>query len=675
MNQTQVIFGSTHSPPIGIMPDEMEETYQNYYRPLLKALYAHPQIHLVLFFSGNLLKWLEKHHGEFFDVLVEMVKRRQLEILGGGYYAPMLNLISKQDSIGQIELLTTYLRRNFGRRPRGCWITEQIWEPFMPSTLKSAGMDYVFLNEYHFWKAGFEERDFYTPCITEDQGKTVMVFPMVHDVYQNFWQMTPDEIRKKITDVKSGRDDQVISLIHTMHHNEKDATDIETHLENILSCLDELLAAKKIDTILPSRYLRKNQRFSRGYFPATSFDEMQAYGSSDDFGNYLHRKGTLTSGMGRTGYYYGNLFRQNLSRYNEVNLMYAKMQFVQSLTTQIRGDIYRRKAAREELWRGQSNAPFWHGERGGVYENNYRKEIYAALIRSEKLTREQGIFAPSILSLDFDMDGLDEFLYQGNQINAYIHSMGGILFELDFLPSPWNYLDTMGRYPEVYHGSGQEAQGYDAYPRKSFVDHFLQPDVTIEHFTRMIWEGGCDFANTRYDIKGTTGAMKKKLEIPLFAEGILRQNAQRVSLEKTYSFSRRTIQVQYCITNTNESELHTIFSPEINLSFVSNNVKHLRFYSSSQKNKKVETDLSALELESISQVIFEDQFNKVRIEVLFSPDTNCWSLPLNTEHLNRNHWQETYQASTLLPRWTLHLGPGEEHHCTVNISMKSIRRN
>ena len=673
----QMIFGSVYSPPIGVTASKIEGLYQNYYRILLKTLYAHPQINLVLFFSGALLNWIEKYHSEFFDVATEMVKRRQLEIIGGGYYAPMFNLISKQDCIGQIELLTTYLRKNWGYRPRGCWIAGQIWEPSMPSVLRSADMNYVFLNEYHFWKAGFEERDFFTPCITEDQGKTIVAFPFSHDVYQNFWHMTPDDIQEKIEQMDDGREDQIISLIHRMPQVEAelDAEGIKKHLEQVLNRFDKLSSNKTIKIFHPTDYLRKLQKRARGYFPATSFDEMQAYGSIHALEEYLHRKGMVTTGVGRTGYYFGNLFRQNIVRYMEVNFLYAKMQFVQSLTLQIRGDKYRRQSAREELWHGQSNTPFWHGEMGGVYINEYRKEVYAALIRAEKYTREVGIFAPSILVTDFDMDGLNEYLYQGNQINAYLHSLGGILFELDYLPSPWNYLDTMGRYPEVYHDAERAGQGYDNYPRRAFIDHFFTPELTLSEFNQMLFEDDGGLATQPYLLESTGAAIKKKLELRFSVEGVLPNEGRgcRIRLEKTYSFDRRSVKVAYRVINVDEIDLHTVFTPEINMSFVSNTVKHLRVYAIIHKQKKVEIGPSARETEEVEGILFEDLFNKVKIEVNIFPATVCWSLPLETEHLDRDHWRQIYQASSILPRWLLKLKPHEFYDCTIAIHLAPIK--
>ncbi len=679
MKQTNIIFGSVHAAPIGLIKDEMENLYQSYYRPLLKVMYAHPAVKFVAYFSGSLLEWIEENHSEFIDVMVEMAKRRQLEMLGGGYYAPVFSLIPKQDRIGQIEQLTTYLRRNFGRRPRGCWVTEQIWEPVLPSSFKAAGMDYLFLDEYHFWKAGFEERDFFTPCITEDQGKTMLVFPASHEVRQNFWNMSPDEIIRLIDQVPDEREDQVISLLHEVHHDAEDGTldpsSVEDHLERLMNRLESMIADGRIETLLPSRYLRKPRARSRGYFPATSFDEMQAYGSISALERYLRRKGTITSGVGRTGYYYGSIFRQNLGRYWEVNLMYSKMQYVQSLTSQIRGDKYRKLAAREELWHGQSHLPFWHGERGGVYFNNYRKELYSALIRSENLTRERGIFAASISSFDFDMDGIDEYLFQGNQMNAYIHSQGGILFELDYLPAPWNYLDNMGRYPEVYHGPVQESRGYDNYPRRGFVDHFLSPQVTIDQFQSMSFEDSSKFPELPYEIEGGGGNVLKKLELPLSATGDVQidHEPHPVKISKTYRFdNRKSFSVAYVIENQGQKSLRCNFTPEMNFSFISNDVQYLRLYNRLNKSKKVEIGPSALEIEESQGFILEDLFNKTRIELEFSSGCPCWSIPQITEHLDRERWREIYQASCFLPLIALDLEPGAAQEFVVSVKFSSL---
>jgi alpha-mannosidase len=56
-----------------------------------------------LHYSGVLLEWLEERHPEFFDQLRELCGRGQVELLGGGYYEPIL-LSIPIETISQSEL-------------------------------------------------------------------------------------------------------------------------------------------------------------------------------------------------------------------------------------------------------------------------------------------------------------------------------------------------------------------------------------------------------------------------------------------------------------------------------------------------------------------------------------------------------------------------------------------
>ncbi len=179
----------------------------------------------------------------------------------------------------------------------------------------------------------------------------------------------------------------------------------------------------------------------------------------------------------------GGHFRDFLSRYPEAWLLYAKMMNTHVLVNQVRGDKYKKKAAQNELWKGQCHHAYWHGGTGGIYENELRKATYRSLIEAEKITRATEIFAPSIIGVDFDMDNVIEYLYQGSELNAYIHSRGGALFELDFLPASWNYLDTMVDHECSPDGEAGTTGGPSSvYPRKAFIDHFCTSDCSIADF-------------------------------------------------------------------------------------------------------------------------------------------------------------------------------------------------
>jgi alpha-amylase len=129
-NGTKILklcFGSDCSFLPGLDSSVYEEQYQTIYKPLISSLYAQPELFFTLYLSGTLIDWMEQHHEEFFMILEEMVSRKQIEVLGGGYYSPLFPLIPPADRVGQTELLTTVLRKYFGKRPRGAWLTASAW--------------------------------------------------------------------------------------------------------------------------------------------------------------------------------------------------------------------------------------------------------------------------------------------------------------------------------------------------------------------------------------------------------------------------------------------------------------------------------------------------------------------------------------------------------------------
>ena len=72
-----------------------------------------------LHYTGSLLEWLERAHPEYFKLLRGLVKRGQIEIVGGGYYEPILIAIPLADRQEQITRLADYIEKHFDARPHG----------------------------------------------------------------------------------------------------------------------------------------------------------------------------------------------------------------------------------------------------------------------------------------------------------------------------------------------------------------------------------------------------------------------------------------------------------------------------------------------------------------------------------------------------------------------------
>jgi hypothetical protein len=165
------------------MPDGASDTlfelsYQRSWRPFLSSLYKFPSICSVLYYSGIVLQWIEENHPEFILLLEEMSGRRQIELLGGGYYSPLFPILQLSDKVGQIELLTTYLRKTFGKRPSGGWLYEYSWDAGVPLVFKNSGLSYSFLPAGTLAAAGIVDLRRCEPVVTEEQRKLLCVFPV-----------------------------------------------------------------------------------------------------------------------------------------------------------------------------------------------------------------------------------------------------------------------------------------------------------------------------------------------------------------------------------------------------------------------------------------------------------------------------------------------------------------
>ena len=344
-------------------------------------------------------------------------------------------------------------------------------------------------------------------------------------------------------------------------------------------------------------------------------------------------------------------FRHVLTQYHESNLLYSKMQYIHVLVNQIRGDKYRKRMAREELWRGQNHNAYWHTPNGGIYTSNLRKSVYASLIEAEKVTREKGIFIPSIITVDFDMDGVNEFLFQGQEMNAYVHAVGGAVFELDYLPKPWNYQDTMTRHPEAYHKDGEP---HDSYPRNSFVDHFFRSDESVDRFVDLRHEELGDFVHGLYEPETVH---KEDHRLVLRRRGTLQQDrvAAPVEIRKTYLFDQAGLRVRYAIVNLGDTKLAGLFAPEINLALPPVEQTMTTFFAVQSDGGEEKLDCSRVALDGGSSVVCRDFVHNLSLRVNAPATERVWTFPIETTFLAGGTLRTEYQATCIVPQWELSL--------------------
>ncbi|ADK81041.1 alpha-amylase/4-alpha-glucanotransferase domain-containing protein [Sediminispirochaeta smaragdinae] len=661
MKKLRLIFGVFGSKPVGTDPEQLETVYQKTYKPFLTVLYGFPKIRSCLHFSGQLFDWFEETHPEILMVISEMVKRKQLEIIGGGYYEPIFPLIPTKDRVGQIELLTTYIRKRFGKRPRGCWIPERVWEPSLASVFSSSGMEYIFLDDRHFMSAGLRGEKIYHPCITEDQGKTVRVLPLTSRLNRMIPFASPEDVYAKIGEIAASEEHEVASIMIDADMlgyvpGTEGVCEAGGWMECFLRLVDENRGVAI--PVLPGQFVRSLDSLEKVYFPCTAYEEMMQWPLPPEQQMDLEFVRSRTEKDNGSIYVNGGYFRQFLTRYPESNLLYARMMYTYLLVNQVQRDRARKKSAREESWRGQCNAPYWHGRYNGVYDNHLRKAAYRSFITAEKTTRERGIFTTAIHPVDIDFDGADEYIYQGQNINAYIHRRSGMLFELDYLVSGWNYLDTMARHRERYHDDNDERLGIDNYPRRAFLDHVLYDDVTFSQFKTMQFREAADFINQRYDLDELDREHKR---LYLHCGTFLHMNGvpMPLFLKKGYNFSKNSVEVEYTIENRSSVTSAFLFAPEINLSLFANAQEDAHLFLGDKGDAGDDALTEGVERGGIKEIALHDNRNHAIVSIVLDSRWALWSFPIYTIAAGLRGKRAVYQSNAFVVRKKLSLEPGE----------------
>jgi hypothetical protein len=534
-----LVLGSHAHVPYGSETSEFEKVYTGLVRPFISGLCKHPQIQAALHYSGVLLHWIERSHPEMVMSIEEMVSRKQVEMLGGGFYEPMLPIIPLQDKIGQIELLTTYLRKQFGKRPQGCWIPAFAWEQGLVSPLAACGMGFTFLSERQFTlegnghtAVGMAAADLAAPCICEDQGKVITVFPVMQSLETALAGKTVSSLLPPLLENYNKRQAEEAEVIVSIFPQKINADQDESPDHAWCRFFEELsLCENYAETVIPGKLVKGLKNLRKRCFPA----------SSDTPASISSRRFIIV--------------------HPEAGGIYAKMIFTNVLINQLRGDKSRKLSAHEELWKAQDRTLFCKTGREGLHNHLLRNAAYSALLGAERVTREKtrnSSFVPSLVPYDFNMDGEQEWLFQDIRINCYVQSTGGGIFELDYLPRAWNYLDTSGG-------------------RSAFADRLLPSAFKAENLACDIVDGARLCRNERYE-SSELDKVRRRLCLTLKPPASSKPPFGAVEIEKNYTLKKDAIHTGYVLINGGAERAAFQFAPEIDLALPGEGDDSVRFF-------------------------------------------------------------------------------------------------
>src|ERR1700681_723481 len=80
--------------PVGNFPWVFQLVYEEAYLPMIEALERHPGVRLSLHYTGSLLDWMEEAHPEFLERVAALARRKQVEIVSGGYIETIITSLT-----------------------------------------------------------------------------------------------------------------------------------------------------------------------------------------------------------------------------------------------------------------------------------------------------------------------------------------------------------------------------------------------------------------------------------------------------------------------------------------------------------------------------------------------------------------------------------------------------
>jgi alpha-amylase len=690
------LLGIHNHQPVGNFESVVDETILRAYHPFLETIdRAGRDLPVTVHCSGGLLESLKARARHTFDLLGRLAAEGRVELLGGGFYEPILALLPDWDKVGQIQALAQFLKSHWGVTPRGMWLAERIWEPQLPRALREAGVEFVLVDDSHFALAGLDPETLGGYYLTEEQGATVAVFP----INQRLRYLVPFADPGESLRYLEGR--RGAGAITMVDDGEKfgawPGTDRlvygERWLERFFQALRE---APWLAVSTFSRYMDSHLPAGRVYLPTAAYTEMGEWAlppaAAAELAAARHRLGELPEGERLTRLLRGGFFRNFLLKYPEIGDAYWKMlrlsgRVHEGLAARPRDPRF--LAARERLWQGQANDAYWHGVFGGCYLPHLRRAVKSALIGCER--RLEGAGKPigiECLRADVDGDGQAEVTVRSRTLGVMLRpARGGSLTELAWMGGEVDVADVLTRRPEPYHRQVAERPRpsdsgevktihsapavkeaglpallrYDRFRRASLLDGLFPPAAGREPLDPLEpWDAAWVAIGERpldHEVKTSP----REVAVLCY---LLRPEGQPMALQKSLVVAADdpAVVAGYRLRWEGGEPLDARWAVQCNLTLSAGDAPGRYFRVAGRPSLG-----SRGRLEGAHGLAMVDEWLGGEVALSFSAPAEVAWAPVETVSLSESGFERIYQGSALLVSWPVRLEPGQTWEASLRV--------
>ena len=278
------------------------------------------------------------------------------------------------------------------------------------------------------------------------------------------------------------------------------------------------------------------------------------------------------------------------------------------------------------------------------------------------------------VAADLNFDARQEVQLANDQLVATIApAAGGMLYELDVRSIALNLAASITRRPEAYHqkilaGAGNDHQQaasihdrivmkqddldqrlqYDAYPRKSLIDHFFDTGVSLDTVAAGLAAERGDFLTSPYEAKLRRSS--DRIQVQLTREGAVDGLPVKVTKGVTIERGSSTLDIAYLVEGL-PADRPLEFAVEMNFAGLPSGADDRFFFDASQN--RLGHLGTRLDLHDVDCLGLIDQWQGIELRLESNQPTNFWTFPIETVSQSEGGFELVHQSVAVLPHWTL----------------------
>jgi hypothetical protein len=637
----ELLFGIHCHQPVGNFSYVVDNSINQCYLPFIKEVAKHENFRFNIHFSGWLLEYIEKNSKELFSLMVELAQNDRVEFATGGYYEPILASIPSKDRVEQIKKLNRYIERKFKQSPKSLWLTERVWEDSIIPDLKKCGIENVFVDDYHFFTAGFSDKDMDGYYKTESGGEFINIFPINKDLRYAIPFKPVSDLHGFFDDFFSKKSVGIL-----FDDGEKFGLWPNTHKwvyeDGWLSQFLEFVKDSDIKMSTFAEYAEEKNSTGIAYLPSVSYFEMGEWSlpalASFKFEHLKDR--LLKEGEDIDTYVKGGIWKNFFVKYYESNKLHKRVLGLAKAKSSLKSKVFN-----EAVLKAQCNDVFWHGVFGGLYLPNLRDNAYSFVSEAEN-ERYKELSSTKLFCEDLNGDGSEDIkAVSKSYIASFDLGSGGVLNELILRDKNFNLGNTLTRHKEAYHykvteciendhkEEGEEgidsihtmdldalkeygeSMVFDSYTKNSFIDHITDYSLNLQNFYDSSFKKYSDSYKSSFsiaDMDSKSATLSSSIDIKGESESFSGE------LKKSYSFSDSSISFKH----TMESECGYSLQYICEMNFHFQNQDSVLIDGKPYEDK--------LFLEDINKLTLKDSELKVVLEFDFLQSVNAFIYRVDT---------------------------------------------